>query len=82
MVIVPTGRRYYRYLHYYFFFWKGSGGHIYLPLASNMDDTTAAEVEDIVTKAINENEAGSDAAEQVHLFFYKKANPNKVMSKL
>ena len=33
-----------------------------------MDDSTAAEVEDIVTKAINENESGSDAADQVHLF--------------
>ena len=38
-----------------------------------MDEATASEVEAIVTKAINENETESDAAEQVQIFL----NPSK-----
>ena len=55
---------------------SGTGGHIYIKLASDMDDATASKVQDIVVKGINENEAGSDAAEQVHRFLQS----NKVMS--
>ena len=54
-------------------FLSGTRGHIYIKLASDMDAATATAVESIVTKAINENEGGSDAAEQVHIFLY----PNK-----
>ena len=52
---------------------SGTSGHIYIKLASDMDAATTSAVEAIVTKAINENEGGSDAAEQVQIFL----NPNK-----
>ena len=57
-----------RQLRNFLSFLSGTRGHVYIKLASDMDDATASKAQDIVVKGINENEEGSDAAKQVHRF--------------